>query len=176
MALRSLAPHRFLPTTGRLYHPARRAYSTPPSHSREGDSNYDSRTNTLRSPNVASVPANDPAPKPPKPNVSATNAAPTSSEGSFDQVLQESVERGEELRVMQAPNRQAPNRKGLWSRSQQPREVAMTGPRFEQTIYEDQVREPVLLREVDRLIGRWIANMSWRDATNEEPESFDHAK
>lgn len=41
---------------------------------------------------------------------------------------------------MQAPNRQAPNKKGIWSRNQQPREVAMTGPRFEQTIMEDQVR------------------------------------
>lgn len=89
---------------------------------------------------VNQVPANDPSPKPPKPNVSATNAAPTSSEGSFDQALQESVEKGEELRVMQAPNRQAPNKKRIWSRNQQPREVAMTGPRFEQTIMEDQVR------------------------------------
>lgn len=88
---------------------------------------------------VNQVPANDPAPKEPKQNVSATNAAPTSSEGSFDKVLQESVETGEELRVMQAPNRQAPNNKGIWSRSQQPRAVAMTGPRFEQTIMEDQV-------------------------------------
>lgn len=88
---------------------------------------------------VNQVPANDPNPKPPKPNVSATNAVPTSSEGSFDQVLQESAEKGEELRVMQAPNRQAPNRKGIWSRSQQPREIAMSGPRFEQTIFEDQV-------------------------------------
>jgi len=34
---------------------------------------------------------------------------------------------------------QAPNRKEVWSRSQQPREVAMSGPRFEQTIMELQV-------------------------------------
>lgn len=60
---------------------------------------------------------------------------PTSSEGSFDKVLQESPEKGEERRVAQAPNRQ-----GVWSRSQQPREKAMVGPRFEQTIMEDQVR------------------------------------
>jgi NADH dehydrogenase (ubiquinone) Fe-S protein 6 len=35
---------------------------------------------------------------------------------------------------------QAPNRQGIWSRSQAPREKAMVGPRFEQTIMEDQVR------------------------------------
>lgn len=49
------------------------------------------------------------------------------------------MERGTELREMQAPNR-----KGIWSRSQQSRELAMTGPRFEQTILEDQVRGRVL--------------------------------
>jgi len=67
--------------------------------------------------------------------VSETNAVPTSSEGSFDKTLQESTEKAEERRVMQAPNR-----KTIWSRSQQPREKAMVGPRFEQTIMEDQVR------------------------------------
>jgi NADH dehydrogenase (ubiquinone) Fe-S protein 6 len=81
------------------------------------------------------VPANDPNPRTPKPNVSATNALPTSSQGNFDKVLQESPVKGEELRTLQAPNRQS-----IWSRSQQPREVAMSGPRFEQTNFEDQVR------------------------------------
>jgi len=85
--------------------------------------------------NLGEVPANDPNPKPASPNVSETNALPTSSEGSFDKILQEDVATGEQLRTVQAPNR-----KGIWSRSQQPREVAMTGPRFEQTIFEDQVR------------------------------------
>ena len=60
---------------------------------------------------------------------------PTSSEGSFDKVLQESPAQAEKLRKQQAPNRE-----GIWSRSQQPREVAMSGPRFEQSIIEDQVR------------------------------------
>jgi NADH dehydrogenase (ubiquinone) Fe-S protein 6 len=81
-----------------------------------------------------SVPVNDPNPKPPKPNVSETNAMPTSSEGAFDKVLVESVDKAMEMRVMQAPNR-----KEVWSRSQQPRELAMVGPRFEQMILEDQV-------------------------------------
>lgn len=35
---------------------------------------------------------------------------------------------------------QAPNRADVWSRSQRPRSVAMTGPRFEQTDFELQVR------------------------------------
>jgi len=71
----------------------------------------------------------------PQSPVSSTNAIPVSSEGSFDQSLQESVEDGERRRIMQAPNRET-----TWSRSQQPRELAMVGPRFEQTIMEDQVR------------------------------------
>jgi NADH dehydrogenase (ubiquinone) Fe-S protein 6 len=41
----------------------------------------------------------------------------------------------EALREMQAPNR-----KGTWTRSQQAREVAMQGPRFEQMIMAEQVR------------------------------------
>lgn len=80
------------------------------------------------------VPANDPVSRDVKPNVSATNETPTSSEGSFDKVLQESVAKAEQLRTEQAPNY-----KGIWSRSQNPREVAMSGPRFEQSIMEDQV-------------------------------------
>ena len=87
-------------------------------------------------PSVNETPANDPNTRTAPQNVSGTNELATSSEGSFDKVLQESVEKAEQLRTMQAPNR-----KGIWSRSQQPREAAMTGPRFEQTIMEDQVRE-----------------------------------
>lgn len=34
---------------------------------------------------------------------------------------------------------QAPNRVGIWSRSQKPRSQAMTGPRFEQTDFDLQV-------------------------------------
>lgn len=80
------------------------------------------------------VPANDPQGRHPRAPKLATNAAPTSSEGSQKQALQETPEEGEEKRVMQAPNRE-----GIWSRSQQPRERAMVGPRFEQTIMADQV-------------------------------------
>lgn len=54
--------------------------------------------------------------------------------GLQDGDLQELPEDAERQRVMQAPNR-----KGVWSRSQQPRERAMSGPRFEQTLMEFQV-------------------------------------
>lgn len=86
---------------------------------------------------VEEVPANKPREAPPVSNVAETNARYTSSQGAWDKPLVESSEEGEKKRQLQAPNR--PN---IWSRSQQPREKAMVGPRFEQTIMEDQVRIP----------------------------------
>ena len=82
------------------------------------------------------VPANNPNPEKVQKNfaVSSSNALPSSSYGSHDHALYEPPEEGEAKRVMQAPNRE-----GVWSRSQQPRSKAMVGPRFEQTIMEDQV-------------------------------------
>lgn len=81
------------------------------------------------------VPANQPdSGKSPIPNVSQSNELATSSKGAEDAFLQENVEKAEEMRTMQAPNRT-----GVWSRSQNPREKAMSGPRFEQTIMADQV-------------------------------------
>lgn len=68
------------------------------------------------------------------PNVSKTNELAVDSIGAFDKPLQESQEEGEKKRQLQSPNR-----KNVWSRSQMPREMAMTGPRFEQTIMEYQV-------------------------------------
>ena len=80
------------------------------------------------------VPANDPNPKERNSPVSSTNALPTVAPGR-DKALVEDPFAGEQKRVMQAPNRA-----DVWSRSQQPRSKAMVGPRFEQTIIEDQVR------------------------------------
>ncbi|KAK1060678.1 hypothetical protein LTR74_011693 [Friedmanniomyces endolithicus] len=84
------------------------------------------------------VPANDPHPTPAHSPVhpNTTNALATSSEGAGDFILQESPEKAEERRVMQAPNRE-----GIWSRSQKPRAEAMVGPRFKQTVMEDQVMQ-----------------------------------
>jgi NADH dehydrogenase (ubiquinone) Fe-S protein 6 len=74
-------------------------------------------------------------PKKPKevPNVSKTNELPTEP-GHLDARLQENAEEGEKRRVAQAPNRAT-----VWSRSQNARAKAMTGPRFEQTVMEYQV-------------------------------------
>ena len=82
------------------------------------------------------VPTNDPSPPAATQNVSDSNAVPVSPQGIRDSEhpLQERPEDSERQRVMQAPNRPTP-----WSRSQQPRERAMSGPRFEQTIMELQV-------------------------------------
>ncbi|KAK5711801.1 hypothetical protein LTR17_018244 [Elasticomyces elasticus] len=103
------------------------------------------------------VPANDPNPTPAHSPVypSTTNAVATSSEGSMDQLLQESPEKGEERRVMQAPNR-----KSIWSRSQKPREEAMVGPRFEQTIMEDQPRPYAAIDLIHRQPVRWTKTQS----------------
>ena len=82
------------------------------------------------------IPTNDTSPPKPVQNVSDSNAVPISPQGlrDSDRPLQEMPEDSERQRVMQAPNR-----KEVWSRSQQPRERAMSGPRFEQTIMEYQV-------------------------------------
>lgn len=58
-----------------------------------------------------------------------------SAQGVRDAPFREEVADAEKQRQLQAPNRAE-----VWSRSQQPRARAMTGPRFEQTIMEYQVR------------------------------------
>lgn len=77
---------------------------------------------------------NDPTPKTPKPNVSGSNATPVDSIGAFDAPISEVPEAGERARELQAPNRA-----NTWAANQAPREQAMTGPRFEQTIMDYQV-------------------------------------
>lgn len=78
--------------------------------------------------------ANDPLPTKDTPNVSLTDEVKTDAMGSRDAPLQEMEAEEEKKRQLQAPNRS-----GIWSRSQQPREVAMANPRFEQTIIDLQV-------------------------------------
>lgn len=82
------------------------------------------------------VPTNDPNPPERVQNVSETNETPISAMGLRDKPFQEMTEDSKKQREMQAPNRSEP-----WSRSQVPRERAMSGPRFEQTIMEYQVSE-----------------------------------
>jgi NADH dehydrogenase (ubiquinone) Fe-S protein 6 len=83
--------------------------------------------------------ANDPTPTKEPPNISKTNEVGVTTFGAHDGVLQESAQEGERQRQLQAPNRST-----IWSRSQQPRDKAMTGPRFEQTIMEHQVSQHCL--------------------------------
>lgn len=80
--------------------------------------------------------ANDPLPRKETPNVSATNETAVDAYGAQDKALQEAQSDAERQRQLQAPNR-----KGIWSRNQQERSIAMSGPRFEQTIMETQVRQ-----------------------------------
>ena len=80
------------------------------------------------------VQTNDSSKKEAHPSVSSTNTLPSHAKGNRDQAVSESVEKGLEMKTWQAPNRA-----GVWSRSQKPRAQAMVGPRFEQTIVEDQV-------------------------------------
>ncbi|KAI5211689.1 hypothetical protein AUEXF2481DRAFT_29737 [Aureobasidium subglaciale EXF-2481] len=97
------------------------------------------------------IPANDPKNRDTPSPVSSTNATPLSSEGNMDKPLQESVQEGEERRAMQAPNRQ-----GVWSRSQQPREKAMVGPRFEQMIMYDQPRPLAAIELIHKQPVNWV--------------------
>ncbi|KAB8360828.1 hypothetical protein FH972_024562 [Carpinus fangiana] len=88
--------------------------------------------------------------KPAPHNVSATNATPTSSTGTTGAALQEFPEDAEKRRTLQAPNRA-----GVWAQSQRPREVAMAGPRFEQTIMEDQPRPLAAIELIHKQPVRW---------------------
>ncbi|KKK18749.1 hypothetical protein P175DRAFT_0479993 [Aspergillus ochraceoroseus IBT 24754] len=69
----------------------------------------------------------------PKPNVSETKPTTVDSMGAWDAALKEDPQPAERVRALQAPNRAT-----TWAASQQPRETAMSGPRFEQTIMEHQ--------------------------------------
>ncbi|ESZ97189.1 NADH-ubiquinone oxidoreductase [Sclerotinia borealis F-4128] len=83
------------------------------------------------------------------PNVSKTNELPMETHVN-DASLQESVETGEKSRTMQAPNRSS-----KWSRSQNPREKAMSGPRFEQTIMEAQPAPQAAISLIHKQPVRW---------------------
>ncbi|KAM7193614.1 hypothetical protein V8F33_007707 [Rhypophila sp. PSN 637] len=64
--------------------------------------------------------------------------------------------------VTQAPEtslptelQQAPNRTGLWARSQKPRSEAMTGPRFEQTDFSVQPQPYAAIELIHKEPVRW---------------------
>ena len=110
--------NRVVGTARRLVHPSQRTFVL----------------SGLRRAGENLIQTNDPSPKPPPQNVSGTNALETDAFGAHDKKLQELPEDGEKQRQVQAPNRNT-----IWAPSQRPRDVAMSGPRFEQTIIEYQV-------------------------------------
>lgn len=63
-----------------------------------------------------------------------TNSTPIEEYGFQGEPIAETSDEAREVL-----SKQAPNRVETWSRSQQPRDQAMTGPRFEQTIMKLQV-------------------------------------
>ncbi|KAJ5649218.1 Zinc finger CHCC-type [Penicillium longicatenatum] len=99
---------------------------------------------------------NDPSPPAPKPNVSATNAPEGNPVPIADLIemraydFRENPAVGEQIRSVQAPNRAT-----TWAASQQPREKAMTGPRFEQTIMETQPRPLAAIELIHKQPVRW---------------------
>ncbi|KIV93023.1 hypothetical protein PV10_04268 [Exophiala mesophila] len=99
--------------------------------------------------------ANDPQGRKLTPNVSKTNETPTDAMGARDKPLQEAVAAAEKSRQLQSPNRAT-----TWSRSQQPREMAMTGPRFEQTIIEEQPAPFAAIELIHKQPVRWVDGKS----------------
>ncbi|KAI9767001.1 MAG: hypothetical protein M1840_005960 [Geoglossum simile] len=97
------------------------------------------------------IPTNDSTPPKKAQNVSDTSALPASSNGAHDHALNELPSEGGERRAMQAPNRE-----GTWSRGQQSRSKAMAGPRFEQTILEDQPQPYAAIELIHKQPVRWV--------------------
>ncbi|KAJ5948022.1 Zinc finger CHCC-type [Penicillium verhagenii] len=96
---------------------------------------------------------NDPSPPAPKPKVSPLNA-PEAPIVELHEMrahdFRENPALGEQIRSVQAPNRAT-----TWAASQQPREKAMVGPRFEQTIMETQPRPLAAIELIHKQPVRW---------------------
>lgn len=91
------------------------------------------------------------SPADPVPATSNANArSPTNVQPETKGYLTETLEQAQEIVKMQAPNRQT-----TWSRSQQPREKAMVGPRFEQTVMEAQPRPYAAIELVHKVPVIW---------------------
>lgn len=133
------------------------------------------RSYATRDPYSDKVATNDPSPPEAVQNVSDSNAVPTSAMGLRDAPLQEMPEESEKQRQMQAPNRAE-----VWSRSQESRERAMSGPRFEQTMMQFQVRlilgaSSFSSKKVGKLQTIWIQAKNIRMAAGEPLMMVDFA-
>ena len=159
----------------RAVRPATRSFATTSSFRNQGPGTGENREQ-----------ANDPTPRKETPNVSKTNELGVSAMGNKDGVLQETTPAAEKQRQMQAPNRA-----GVWSRSQQSREVAMSGPRFEQTIMDLQVGASTLQKcladlniaaticrnraypqATSSMGGRETSRLRWRWRPSRSPENI----
>ncbi|KAF4470174.1 NADH dehydrogenase (ubiquinone) Fe-S 6 [Fusarium albosuccineum] len=71
---------------------------------------------------------------------------------------------------------QAPNRVGVWSRSQRPRSQAMTGPRFEQTDFSLQPQPKSAIEMIHKQPVRWthdrIVSCNGGGGPNGHPQIF----
>ncbi|EEP79146.1 hypothetical protein UREG_03992 [Uncinocarpus reesii 1704] len=112
--------------------------------------NYTATVPRLSERSENAIPTNDPNPQKKVTSISETNTVPLDSMGGQDAKLQESVEQASAEVQMQAPNRAT-----TWARSQQPREVAMSGPRFEQTIMDYQPRPYAAIELIHKQPVRW---------------------
>ncbi|TGZ83679.1 hypothetical protein EX30DRAFT_338292 [Ascodesmis nigricans] len=83
-------------------------------------------------------------------NTSTTNETPAPKSPHTPVPISETVEAGELARHQQAPNRTT-----TWSRSQQPRELGMVGPRFEQTIIQAQPAPWAAIELIHQQPVRW---------------------
>ena len=86
-----------------------------------------------------------------KPNVPGTlNVSTTDVPATKMAESVEAAEAAEKARHMQAPNRSS-----TWSRSQRPRELGMTGPRFEQTLISQQPAPHAAIELIHQQPVRW---------------------
>ncbi|KAJ5398253.1 Zinc finger CHCC-type [Penicillium cosmopolitanum] len=84
------------------------------------------------------------------PRLASTSNVPTDTMSAWDGSLSEDPVVAERIRTMQAPNRSS-----TWAASQQPREEAMVGPRFEQTIMQTQPQPMAAIELIHKQPVRW---------------------
>ncbi|EEH37235.1 NADH-ubiquinone oxidoreductase [Paracoccidioides lutzii Pb01] len=111
---------------------------------------FTTSASNLSEPAEHAIPTNNPNLRQKIASISETNAVPVDSMGAQDAALQESTEEARRNLAKQAPNRTT-----IWAKSQQPREKAMTGPRFEQTVMEYQPRPYAAIELIHKQPVRW---------------------
>ncbi|KAI5465831.1 hypothetical protein BGZ63DRAFT_374654 [Mariannaea sp. PMI_226] len=91
-------------------------------------------------------------------NARLSQRAFTTSARQFEAAVSKSTETSPAVAAEKSTSvetNQAPNRVGVWSRSQKPRAVAMTGPRFEQTDFSLQPQPQSAIELIHKQPVRW---------------------